>query len=700
MTQSHSILITITILIVFLLIMGFVSKGLAWSKVKRVIDRALSRSHLSQVFILAFFIVFVFAFLVFLSASFNPNVEGYDSRFWDALAHFFNPGAFNKEGGISNGWVMIINIAGMILMTGLLISVLSNLLERRVDNLKNGRFYYTFKEHYVIIGYNKMTVSLIKQLSNRYPNSDIVLQTVQDVPAVRHELFSYLSKKIENNVIILSGNRNSGEDLDKLSLPKAEQLFILGESREYDHDSLNIECFKKIHAILAEKKAKPNKPCYVLFDSQSTYTIFQQQDLIELLDKGKGKPLYFLPFNFQELWAQKVFVDNKYACVEDCSEDIDYIPLDREGISLDSDKTVHLVVLGMSKMGIALGVQATHLCHFPNFVNDPKRKTKITFIDEKADQEMHYLQGRYCHLLKEIDYSFEDVEAAYYFDNSKEPNTKGNINKFTDIEWHFIKGRIESPAIQQKIASYCNKETYLTIAVCLNVPTKAIAAGLYLPDAAYQQEDIQILIKQDTPHSILSMLKNSTRYKNVKPFGMLDNCLELEKTDDDIPIIVKYVYDLYYEKQEQAVTIPDIDKLKVKWKDLKTVKKWSNRYNANTIAIKQSAFNIQETDELDDEKIELLAQVEHNRWNIEELLLGYRPTTIDERKDIGTSPEEKDKMKNNFIHNDICPFDEISNLDIEEKEGGNKIEDPKEYDKCLSRALPMIIKYKEDKKKE
>ena len=689
MPQQLSILITGLILLVFLSIIGIVSNGLSSSKVIRRVDKSLSKSHLSQVFILAFFIVFIFAFFVFLGASINPiENESYHTRFWNSLSHFFNPGAFNKGNGLPNGWIMLINILGMILMTGLLISVLSNLLERRVDNLKNGRVSYKFNNHLIIIGYDKMTISLIKQLLQGYPKSDIILQTVQDVQAVRHDLFSYLDDRAENNLILLNGNRNSKEDLKKLSLHTAIRFFVLGENNEHDHDSLNIECLRNINKILIEKKIETEKPCHVLFENQSTYTILQQQDLMEFVnkeeDKENSKKLEFIPFNFQELWSQKVFVDNYYSCPSDETEDISYQPLDRSGIDYNSDKTVHLVILGMSKMGIALGVQASHLCHFPNFIHDKKLKTRITFIDKNADQEMQFLQSRYRYLFREINYSYENPnDSNQNFNNRTAVNTKGETDKYTDIEWNFIKGGIEEPAIRQKLIEYSTENSFLTIAICLNHPAAAIDSGLYLPNEVYK-ENIQILVKQDTPHSILSMLKDNKKYKNVKPFGMLDNCLNICESErkDILAKKVHYVYGYYYDKKtfkQIPQTIPEDEELNGKWSKIPTVEKWSNRYHANMIDAKLRSFDISNLKDSDETKkvetenlVNLIAQVEHNRWNTEKLLLGFRPATNTEQN------KDKNELKSDFIHPDIKPFEEILN-------------NIKDIDRMITRALPLII---------
>ena len=66
---------------------------------------------------------------------------------------------------------------------------------------------------------------------------------------------------------------------------------------------------------------------------------------------------------------------------------MEYPALDREPITWESDRYVHFVIIGMSRMGVALGVEAAHLLHFPNFCRDKRLKSRITFIDADADKE-------------------------------------------------------------------------------------------------------------------------------------------------------------------------------------------------------------------------------------------------------------------------------------------------------------------------
>ena len=73
----------------------------------------------------------------------------------------------------------------------------------------------------------------------------------------------------------------------------------------------------------------------------------------------------------------------------------------------------------------------------------------------------------------------------------------------------------------------------------------------------------------------------------------------------------------------------------------------------------------QDTIMLSEAEIDELARVEHNRWNVEKLLMGYRIPHKDEDKYHGPTPEAKSKLsknKNLYIHSDIRPFDEIGTI--------------------------------------
>ena len=260
------------LIIVFLLI-TIITLIIRFRKyIQKRIDHAISKSVFNQLSLLAIVSVLSFGFLLLMIWLIHGSLK---LNILDSLFALINPGSSfsSLSDNADKIWVIIIGILGMVLLGGLLISVFNNILERRVDKIKNGQIYYRFERHFVIIGYDKMTTGIVKQLSERYPYSHILIQTIQEVPKVYHELFSHISTSIEKKVTIISGNRNSTEDLEKLCVNNCREIFLLGENKEYDHDSLNIECLKRIRFILENKKAMHSKRCNYKTPNDVTDTI-------------------------------------------------------------------------------------------------------------------------------------------------------------------------------------------------------------------------------------------------------------------------------------------------------------------------------------------------------------------------------------------------------------------------------------------
>jgi len=88
-------------------------------------------------------------------------------------------------------------------------------------------------------------------------------------------------------------------------------------------------------------------------------------------------------------------------------------------------------------------------------------------------------------------------------------------------------------------------------------------------------------------------------------------------------------------------------------------------------------------DTLSDQETEALAIMEHNRWNVEKLLMGYRKPQS--KEDKNASPQYADQLKKNkdlFIHHDIRPFNQLGTI--------------KELDSEFTRYIPWIMKMTEN----
>lgn len=495
-------------------------------------DRSFSGKGWRQLAWLFGVIVTVFLLIYLISFAFifpEPSLEewtGIDKdvpmgRLLQLICLFIDPGNIVEVPPYLRWFSLLVVVLGLILFCGLLISVISNMLERRVERYREGDIVYPLQNHIVIIGFDNMVPTLIQQICDdtHYGNCHILIQSTQPAQEIRSKIHTELDAKNEKRIVVLRARRDSIEELEKLYTTKAREVFLIGERNEHDHDSLNIDCLKKIVDIHKRCNKCSLIPFTVLFEYQTTFAAFQLTDL----SAEWRKYIEFHPFNFYEGWAQKILVSRQYGKGENC---IEYPPLDRETITYESEKHVHLVIIGMSRMGVAIGVEAAHLLHFPNFCRDKNIKSVITFIDENADREMNFFCGRYRH--------YFEISSTHYYDMSKDERHerfvlptrfKGKDADFLDVEFEFIKGRAETPAIQNLIKEWVHDSgQVLTIAVCLNYPPQSMAMGLYLPDDVYDENIPVLSVRKPPVHCsiCLTVKRKMKRFINIPMFFLLE----------------------------------------------------------------------------------------------------------------------------------------------------------------------------------
>lgn len=630
-------------------------------------DRSFSERGIRQLVWLTGAVVMVFTML-FCFSMFFPFEEIQEDgqvmgRFLRMITLFIDPGAIERLKESTRIFGIVVAVCGLLMMTGVFISVLTNMLDVRVDRVRNGETHYRLSDHVVIIGMDSLVPSLVQQIckSDKFLGSYVLVQSSLEAEEVRSRIHNVLTKKAESRVVIYRGKRNSREDLEKLNITKAKSVFITGESGETDRDSLNIEAVRIIAEICSFKRREKKNgmlPVAVQFESQATFSAFQVTDLASQW----REQIDFYPFNFYESWAKKVFVSH---CYTHDNINIDYPLLDRNPINYESEKTVHLVILGMSRMGVAMGTFASHLLHFPNFCRDQSKKSRITFIDAKADEKMDFFRNRYRGLF--------EIAPTFYENYSKEiPEKKvlaptyfqGQDSDFLDVEFEFIKGNAESASIQNYLREVVSDDNCLTtIMICLKDPSLNMEIGLSLPNEIYDKE-IPVFICLRSSEALLTMLNrtgyndNYSKYSHLYPFGMLENCYDLDYDKLELAQWINYKYS----------SPTETDTPQSLWHQLPIALQWSNFYNAYSRDFKLRSFGINDRQILSDTDIELLCMVEHNRWCMEKLLLGFRKPTHEEQAEIdrggevmeaGKRVSVKDWYKSHFIHSDLVPNEQL-----------------------------------------
>ena len=249
-----------------------------------------------------------------------------------------------------------------------------------------------------------------------------------------------------------------------------------------------------------------------------------------------------------------------------------------------------------------------------------------------------------------------------------------------------------------------------------------ISVAMSLPDEIYES-CVPVFVRQNTSSKFLSKLqeisaahqyekmmigadgqivssKPVSRYANIYPFGMTDIVFDVQKRTQLMAECINYLYHLYfnttkvaddglegmmkYDRQEVLQEAHDL------WKKCKESDQWSSLYGAYNIPFRVRTFEamgINDLLHLDHDLVERMGIVEHNRWTVEKLLMGFRKPLPHEdsynlKADAKTVNDfKKNNNKRHFIHSDIRPFDQLDSI--------------QEIDKEIVRFIPWFLKMTE-----
>lgn len=370
-----------------------------------------------------------------------------------------------------------------------------------------------------------------------------------------------------------------------------------------------------------------------------------------------------------------------------------YPSLDRRPIGRDSEVTVHLVIFGFNAMAEALALNASLVAHYPNYCRDTRLRTRITIVDSELYAERDRFIQRYSCLFDNSWYRTIDLEDSNPACVTHQPMYAGRRKDFVDVEWEFVRGSVSNGALRQKLAEWSRSSLQqLTIAVCHDNKANNMDEALAMPKDVFEAR-IPVFCYTDES-DLLQLAVNDPSYRSIVVFNSRNCDIGLLRTLQWTGKMVNYIYDYYaHLGKDDVVSAPsaiDEEKLDVLWGDIPSFsKQYSNIYYAMTLGTKMHSIGHDEQDwdayyAMSKAEIELLAEVEHNRWNVEELILGYRPCTDEEMGVIDNDKEQKKVLRQRKIHYDLRAYDDLRT------DSTGKVVNV--YDEVLTQAIPLIIK--------
>jgi hypothetical protein len=465
-----------------------------------------------------------------------------------------------------------------------------------------------WKDHVIIAGLGSIALKLIKEYQEiRKPV--VVIE--------RNENNENASEAERSGAIVLFGDATDAKMLEMSGVCRADSLIAACKD-----DGTNFEIVYRASQIVdAASNACTNKnlQASVHFLDAKLVNIFLRHSLITRHDA----PIDVGIFNMFEYTARRLFQDH---------------PLDRQGPYPDDAREVHLMIVGFGRMGEALFKQAAIIGHF---ANEPVVKTRLTVIDKNAD------------LIKKKKAHFESLK----------------INTICNTK--FIPADIEDNHIQEYIAkltsdtasipslAICNGDEHFAALCAVELSRKC---GRDCPVYVYisKEKGLASLLTDQTPQN--HMIKPNADVAGIHPFGMIDKIAVKEAiSNDQIDRSARKIFEDYGKTQNNPLRT---------WEKAPEWEKISNRSQADHIDVKLRAIGCYaanraakpddiKVSEFNEKEIELMAQMEHARWNAERFLNGWE-------KYDGSVPwhalskEEKDRLKNDEkINGCLVDWDEL-----------------------------------------
>ena len=618
----------------------------------------------------------------------------------------------------------------MVVCSGMLIGVITNYIGNRVNDYRNGLKHYVKSGHCVIMGYDDMVPSIIKEIFSKMPKADVVLLTAMDAKKVTEKLRRSVARNDMERIFITYGHRTVKDYYKDIHLEAAEKIYIVGYRDLPEHDAINVECVDSICNYLKETPSEHNpQRITCVFEDLDTYAAFKTTEIFADIRK---MDIDFIPYNFYAGWARQVFVKRTYKEKNKPEKDNHYSSVYGAGIAPEDKKYVHLVFVGTTYFSVAFAMEAAHLLHFPNFEENNSLRTRITFIEKNADEEMKIFATRNRHFFEVQPYFYRDLTKGY-FPNVKDYPIEKLLSHdledhgFLDVEFEFIKGDAYSADVQRLIRQWAEDKEHQCLSIFLAMSNQRdnFTMGMNMPDKVYDNE-VPVFIRQDRADDFVTNLREADdnenkyyyieddklmgterkgRYAKIYPFGMDDMAYFTDEEAFSQAKLINYLYcnsvDNRFPDPLVLASISDDTIWKEAddaWSDLKVSERWSNLYAAYSIRCKLDSLRamrgLEEDDSSRDQmplspmELEYIARVEHNRWNVEKLLMGYRKArTYEDKYKHEEYPEEwKSNKKNFYIHHDIRPFEDLG--------------DVKQLDMEFAKFIPWILKMSEKKREK
>lgn len=537
-----------------------------------------------------------------------------DLPWQEVTALLLDPGCFGGEGH-HDVFRLVIALAGCFTFSALLVSVFSNVMDNLSDDWHKGNVRYRCHGHIVVLGAHGHLLSMLRE-ADRLPDGDIVIMTSGDVEELRGKIaMQGLDKKVVDRIILYNGQRDTERDVRSVCPREAKMVYVLGEDDEKNHDSLSLRCLELLRNECAAMTGKL-QVCVLLTD----YTTMEVISRHTANSREDNLRVDFV--NAHEYQAERFFAYS------------DFLP----AIKRDERRTLNLVVMGISDMTRAIVSTVANVAHYPNFAVCGGR-TRINVVAENMEEWASDLIASYEGLFRLSRWTLKDSNGRVVVSHVPD-EADGD---FLDIEWCFVDGTATGNVLDGLIGETENSR----VVVCEEDDEKSLRTLLHLPARFH---DVKKVVYQGQSADLLRLVRQTGKYGMITSFGTgvgEEDALFLNRMGRG------KVVNRFYDRQYNTPPAKDAD---TAWYNIPEAHKLSSIYCAMALPLRLECVS-------PDYDVMAICEIEHRRWMMSCLLMGYMPFTLLESGRVRADKQRFKEEKRHYRHADIAPFDSLDDFE-------------------------------------
>ncbi len=439
--------------------------------------------------------------------------------------------------------------------------------------------------HVVIFGLGPKTQQLLQCFRKPHACQGAPVRRERVVIVTSSDDEETLEECRKKGATIVRGNMHKKATLKKARVHHASRIIALA-AEDSDNMTIMSEVLKLIKGRKTCQQTSHPVKCHAHLSDVDTRAALQESHALE---GTPGCEVHY--FDLFDTSARKLLHDPRLRL------------LDRVPIRETDSTQVHLVILGFGRMGRTVALRAAQLGHFAN-----GKPLMISVIDQQADRRIQSLLFRYPNFLKTCDFSCHELP-------------------------------MESQKARDLLEGWCaDSSKTVSVAVCFDREALNMEVALRMR-TLLARTNVPMFVRMTYTSGFASVLANASTNNPapIHPFGMVEECCGddlLENTLNET--LAQAIHESYRKERIAALKskgLPVESDFSTRgWRELSENLKDSNRQQADHIDIKLRALGLESTDltdprtpveKLTTDEVELLAKMEHDRWNTERWLDGW-----------------------------------------------------------------------------